>query len=85
MFSTLKGVAALLATSLLAPATYAQAPTSLPIQIVRSINPTDTDLRDLEFLKAEIGPARVMMLGEPSHGEGIVFEAKIRLLRFLRE
>ena len=63
----------------------AQAPTPLPTHAVRSITPTDTDFRDLEFLKAEIGPARVVMLGEPSHGEGNVFEAKIRLLRFLRE
>ncbi len=66
-------------------AAHAQAPTPLPTHAVRSINPTDTDFRDLEFLKAEIGPARVVMLGEPSHGEGNVFEAKIRLLRFLRE
>ena len=63
----------------------AQAPTPLPTHAVRSINPMDTDFRDLAFLKAEIGPARVVMLGEPSHGEGNVFEAKIRLLRFLRE
>ena len=63
----------------------AQAPTSLPTHTVRSINPTDTDFRDLAFLKAEIGPARVVMLGEPTHGEGNVTEAKIRLLRFLRE
>ena len=63
----------------------AQAPSLLPAHAVRSINPTDTDFRDLEFLQAEIGPARVVMLGEPSHGEGNVFEAKIRLLRFLRE
>src|SRR6476469_2576305 len=64
---------------------HAQAPTPLPTHAVRSIAPTDTDFRDLEFLKAEIGPARVVMLGEPTHGEGNVFEAKIRLLRFLRE
>lgn len=63
----------------------AQPPAPLPTHAVRSINPTDADFRDLEFLRAEIGPARVVMLGEPSHGEGNVFEAKIRLLRFLRE
>ena len=63
----------------------AQAPTLLPTHAVRSINPTDTDFQDLEFLKAEIGPARVVMLGEPSHGEGNVFEAKVRLVRYLRE
>ena len=63
----------------------AQAPAPLPIHVVRSINPADTDFRDLAFLKAEIGPARVVMLGEPSHGEGNVFEAKIRLVRYLHE
>ena len=85
MFSCLKAAAALLAAGLLAPAAQAQAPAPLPVHVVRSINPADTDFRDLEFLKAEIGPARVVMLGEPSHGEGNVFEAKIRLLRYLRE
>ena len=78
--STLAGL--LLLTGAIA---RAQAPMPLPTHTVRSINPTDTDFRDLAFLKAEIGPARVVMLGEPSHGEGNVFEAKIRLLRFLHE
>ena len=85
MFSGLKAAVVLLAAGLLVPAARAQAPAPLPTHVVRSINPTDTDFRDLAFLKAEIGPARVVMLGEPSHGEGNVFEAKIRLLRFLRE
>ena len=57
----------------------------LPTHILRSISPADTDFKDLEFLAQEIGPARVVMLGEPSHGEGNVFEAKIRLLRFLQQ
>ncbi|MBD2724682.1 erythromycin esterase family protein [Hymenobacter armeniacus] len=78
--------AALAGALLLAGAfAHAQAPAPLPTHAVRSIAPTDTDFRDLNFLKAEIGPARVVMLGEPTHGEGNVFEAKIRLLRFLRE
>ena len=75
-------VAACLYGSLLLPA-HAQAP--LPVHAVRTIDPADTDFRDLEFLKAEIGPARVVMLGEPTHGEGNVFDAKIRLIRFLQE
>ena len=64
--------------------TLAPAP-PLPSHIIRSINPADTNFKDLEFLAQEIGPARVVMLGEPSHGEGNVFEAKIRLLRFLQQ
>ncbi|GAA4031575.1 hypothetical protein GCM10022409_14760 [Hymenobacter glaciei] len=85
MFTSFKAGALAGALLLTVPFARAQAPTSLPTHAVRSINPTDNDFRDLEFLKAEIGPARVVMLGEPSHGEGNVFEAKIRLLRFLRE
>ncbi|WP_081867461.1 erythromycin esterase family protein [Hymenobacter sp. IS2118] len=63
----------------------AQVPAALPVHALRSINPADTNFEDLEFLTREIGPARVVMLGEPTHGEGNVFEAKIRLIRFLRE
>ena len=63
----------------------AQGPGPLPVHAVRSISPTDTDFKDLEFLAQEIGPARVVMLGEPTHGEGNVFEAKIRLMRFLQQ
>ncbi|GAB2964401.1 hypothetical protein GCM10027048_37310 [Hymenobacter coalescens] len=57
----------------------------LPVQPVRTISPTDPDFRDLAFLQREIGAARVVMLGEPTHGEGNVFEAKIRLVRFLQQ
>ena len=74
----------LLMGGLLGPA-RAQTPAPLPTHAVRSIAATDTDFRDLEFLAREIGPARVVMLGEPSHGEGNVFEAKIRLMRFLQQ
>ncbi|SDX81456.1 erythromycin esterase family protein [Hymenobacter psychrophilus] len=63
----------------------ATAPVPLPTHTIRSIDPTDTDFTDLEFLRREIGGARVVMLGEPTHGEGNVFEAKIRLMRFLKE
>ncbi|MBC8085383.1 MAG: erythromycin esterase family protein, partial [Hymenobacter sp.] len=61
------------------------APAALAVHPVRSINPTDTIFSDLEFLRREIGAARVVMLGEPTHGEGNVTEAKIRLMRFLKE
>lgn len=77
-------VVVLLLGGLLGPA-RAQTPAPLPVHVVRSISPADTDFQDLDFLAAEIGPARVVMLGEPSHGEGNVFEAKIRLMRFLQQ
>ncbi|MCA8831843.1 erythromycin esterase family protein [Hymenobacter pini] len=63
----------------------AENPLSLPTHPVRSINPADTDFSDLEFMRQEIGPARVVMLGEPTHGVGTATEAKIRLVRFLKE
>lgn len=58
---------------------------SVPTHEVRSVSPADEDFTDLEFLRQEIGGARVVLLGEPTHGEGNVTEAKIRLLRFLRQ
>jgi len=65
----------------------AQTPTAppLPTHAIRSISPTDTSFADLEFLTTEIGGARVVMLGEPTHGEGNVTEAKVRLIRFLKK
>ncbi len=57
----------------------------LRVHPIRSITATDTSFQDLEFLRQEIGLARVVMLGEPSHGEGNVFEAKVRLMRFLQQ
>lgn len=52
---------------------------------VRSIDPADTNFRDLEPLIDAIGGARVVQLGEPSHGAGSSFSAKSRLVRFLHQ
>ena len=52
---------------------------------LRTTDPADGDFADLAFLGQEIGAARVLLLGEPSHGEGNVFEAKVRLLRCLQQ
>ena len=53
--------------------------------VVRSIDAADEDFRDLESLVDAIGPARVVQLGEPSHGAGSSFAAKARIVRFLHQ
>jgi erythromycin esterase len=52
---------------------------------VRSIEPSDTDFSDLSGLRTAIGGARIVLLGEQTHGEASTFSAKIRLIRFLHE
>ena len=51
--------------------------------VVRSIDAADQDFSDLEPLLGAIGNARVVQLGEPSHGAGGSFAAKVRLIEFL--
>lgn len=50
---------------------------------IRSIEPLDEDYADLQPLKAKIGSARVVMLGEQEHGDGSTYAAKSRLAKFL--
>jgi erythromycin esterase len=52
---------------------------------IRSIAPSDTNFSDLAPLKNAIGDRKMVMLGEPTHGDGSVFRAKSRLVRFLHE
>lgn len=47
--------------------------------------PVREDFSDLMPLKALIGSARVVGLGEQSHGDGATFKAKCRLVRFLHQ
>ncbi len=52
---------------------------------LRSFEPSDRDFSDLAPLKAAIGEARVVMLGEQTHGDGATFLGKTRLIEFLHE
>jgi erythromycin esterase len=52
---------------------------------VRSIAPEDEDFSDLMPLVGWIGSSRVVALGEVTHGDGAMFLAKARLVRFLHQ
>lgn len=52
---------------------------------IRSIDPEDEDFSDLEPLKQLIGDARIVGLGEQTHGDGATFHAKTRLIKFLHQ
>ena len=61
------------------------APASIAASPIRSIDIADRDYSDLEPVARDIGDARVVMLGEQTHGDGSAFLAKSRLVRFLHE
>src|SRR5690349_16563489 len=50
-----------------------------------SIDSADEDFTDLVPLKAFFGNARIVLLGEQSHGDGTTFSTKIRLIKFLHD
>lgn len=52
---------------------------------IRSIDPADTDFTDLAGLGAAVRDARIVLLGEQTHGEGSTFQAKTRVIKFLHE
>lgn len=52
---------------------------------VRAIDARDEDFADLKPLGQAIGSARVVQLGEPSHGAGSAFAAKARIVKFLHQ
>lgn len=58
---------------------------STHIQPIASIDPQSADLDDLRPIAAEVGNARIVMLGEQTHGGGNAFLAKTRVLRYLHE
>ncbi|WP_400190308.1 erythromycin esterase family protein [Hymenobacter sp. B81] len=48
-------------------------------------DPATDHARDLRPLKAALADARVVVLGEPTHGDGTSFTAKTRLVKFLHQ
>jgi erythromycin esterase-like protein len=51
--------------------------------VVRSSSQDGDDFSDLQPLRQILGAARVLVLGEATHGDGSTFLAKTRLMRFL--
>jgi erythromycin esterase len=50
---------------------------------VRSLDAADEAYDDLEPMVGAIGSAKLVLLGESSHGAGSDFKAKVRLIKFL--
>ena len=53
--------------------------------VLRSIDIADDNFADLEPFAKAVGDARIVMLGEATHGDGTTFVGKSRLVRFLHE
>ncbi len=76
--------AVLLATSLGCAATPATSKHA-PIHPLREGSPVQDDFADLTPLGEAIGDKRIVMLDELTHGEGNIYESKVRTVRYLHE
>ncbi len=52
---------------------------------IKSIDPHETDFNDLAGFGKAISDARIVFLGEQTHGDGATFLAKTRLIKYLHE
>lgn len=52
---------------------------------IKSIDISDDDFSGYEILAQKIGDARIVMLGEQTHGHGTTFTAKSKIIKYLVE
>jgi erythromycin esterase len=52
---------------------------------LRTIEPGDHDFSDLARFGEAVGDQRIVILGEPTHGDGDVYKLKTRLVEYLHE
>jgi erythromycin esterase-like protein len=52
---------------------------------LKSISPIETNFDDLDPIGKSIGDSKIVLLGEPSHGDGGAIRMKTRLLKYLHE
>lgn len=52
---------------------------------IRTIDPADEDFADLRPIGRALRDARIVLLGEATHGDGATFLAKSRLIKFLHQ
>jgi len=52
---------------------------------IHSIDINDTVYNDISFLDDILQDKRIVLLGEQTHSDGTVFEAKSRIIRYLHE
>lgn len=74
----------LTAAALSLHAAPALAQTLAPVPLA-TIDPTIDDLSDLDALGRDVGDARIVVLGEQTHGDGATLQAKARVIRYLHE
>ena len=52
---------------------------------IKSISPKETNSDDLEVIGDSIGDKKIVLLGEPNHGDGGAIQMKTRLVKYLHE
>jgi erythromycin esterase len=52
---------------------------------LRTVEPDGGDMADLEAFGRAVGERRIVILGEPTHGDGDIFKLKARLVAYLHE